>query len=93
MKVTSIRVNTSLQADLYETDLITVERFRSFTWIQLFTSGWTVGARNRTKNFSSFGHVYAYLNKLLDGGWLSEDDYYTSWLLVLALETKNEVKD
>ena len=104
MKVSNIRSNFARQADLHVVGEMSVElglsgpefightrmSIRSFIWIQVLTTGWDKGSRNRTKNFSSYAAVYAYINKLHIGGWLSDEDYHSAYTLVLALEYQHE---
>lgn len=57
-----------------------INRFREsenlqFAIVELNTSGWKTGARNRTKTFTHPTFAQAYLIKLLDGGWMSQFEY------------------
>lgn len=38
------------------------------------------------KTFGSLDCVYAYLNKLNAGAWLSDEDYHNAWRMALKLE-------
>lgn len=106
MKVHNIRFNQSIQVDLHYVDEVSVEvglaevnelgtikyDGRSFPWIQVFSTGWTGGARNRVKNFSRMDDVFAYLNKLNAGGWLNDDDYYHAWQIALIVQEAMKVE-
>ncbi len=56
------------------------------TWIEAYTTGWKTGASARSRKFRSIEAYYAYLNKVLAGGYISETAYHTAWAMGLALE-------
>lgn len=85
MKVHIIRRNISSQCFSTHEDSNTTE-VESFFWYQVSTGGWTSGSRNRMKTFGSLDSVYAYLNKLNAGAWLSDEDYHNAWRMALKLE-------
>lgn len=57
-----------------------------FTFLTIGTVGWASGSRNRTKHVKSFDAIFAYLNKLHIGGWLSDSEYDEAWGIALELQ-------
>jgi hypothetical protein len=88
MRVSLIRFNASLQVSPNYAPAKS-----SFGWIQMLTSNWEQGSRNRTKCFGTFSAAYRYLNKLSIGGYLSDEDYHVAWCLLLDLESSVEKMD
>lgn len=84
MKVDTIRFNFSVQSSIYENSA--EARTRAFVTLLVLSTGWKSGARNRSRTFRTFKAVFAYLNKLNAGGWLSDADYADAWMLVLDVE-------
>lgn len=53
----------------------------NYKFVQIITSGWTGGAKLRTKNLP-LDRALAYVNKLHIGKWIDDDNYNTMYTLV-----------
>ncbi len=80
----SIQVNSSYPKTLSSSSAWTSNR-ESFSFFTVYTVGWEAGARCRIRNLKTLRNVEAYLRKLNEGGWLSNQDYRLATLMVSDL--------
>lgn len=62
-----------------------------FNFYTIQTIGWSRGARNRSKNFTSTQDVHAYFNRLHAGGWLSDEHYDEALILLKYVRTESDM--
>lgn len=61
---------------------------KEFTLFEGMFVGFTGQTRTKLKKFRSVQHIFAYINKLKAGGWMSDDDYTVAWEYILFLAAK-----
>lgn len=62
------------------------------TYIEAFFVGYSGSAgRTRLKRFRDVPDTFQYLNKLLQGGWQSDEDHLEAWNAVLDLDSRMQV--
>lgn len=68
-----------------------VSEFEAHTgqYYELVTGPWPTGSRVRQKRFATTDALKAYLNKLLNGGWIEVEDYDELYSVTEALVLRN----
>lgn len=97
IKFSAVRIIRAQQVDLWvdSSDPWTTlcadtlpDHFRTYDLIEIVSSGWTSGARCRTKR-CRVEHALPYVNKLHAGRWIDDNEYGRAFGAIMMLLLKN----
>lgn len=85
VKLSFARLNHSVQSNVVDF-VSSSERIKIFVYVQVLTTGWERGARNRSRNFDTVNAALTYVDKLFDNGFMLSNDYNVARMVLLRIK-------